>query len=135
MRQLVNDYLDALASRDIVAMAAFLADDVDVMLYGPIDLFPFFGHQRGKAEVLRRFGNVASYLHFRKYECEHVLIDGNDVAAFVHAAAEAIETGRVISWHMAMFMRFENGKLKRAQYVVDTFDMVEQVVGHELAIA
>jgi ketosteroid isomerase-like protein len=135
LRQIVHDYLGALASRDVVAMAQYLADDVDVMLYGPVDLFPFFGRQLGKAEVLRRFGNVSGYLHFRKYECEHVLVDGNDVAAFVQAAAEVIETGRVISWHMAMFMRFESGLLKRARYVIDTFDMVEQVVGRELAIA
>lgn len=134
-RQLVTAYFDALAARDADAVADFLDDDVELMLFGPVDLFPFFGRHRGKAAVVENLRHSGDYLHFRRYHVEHLLIDGDDVAAFVHAAAETVETGRVISWRMAQFVRFENRKIVRAQYICDTFDMFEQAVGRELAFA
>jgi ketosteroid isomerase-like protein len=135
MRQLVGAYYDALAARDADAAGVFLDDDVELMLYGPVDLFPFFGRRRGKAAVVQNLRESASYMDFRRYQVEHLLVDGNDAAVFVHAAAEVIATGRVISWRMAHFVHFENGKITRLQYVCDTFDMFEQAIGHELVIA
>ncbi len=42
----------AINERQLQDVEALLDDDVEWSIYGPIDLFPFFGSRRGKAAVL-----------------------------------------------------------------------------------
>jgi len=52
MREFARAFCDALASHDPNLIAPWLADVIDWTIYGPVDLFPFFGQRRGKAAVV-----------------------------------------------------------------------------------
>jgi len=41
--------------------------------------------------------------------------------------------GRTMSYRVANFMRFRDGKLMENLSLIDSFDVVEQVLGHPLA--
>ena len=52
MRGFVRAFCDAFLTRDVERIAVCLDDDVDWIVFGPVDLFPFFGQRSGKQAVL-----------------------------------------------------------------------------------
>ena len=54
-RAAVTDLYSAYAGGDGERMAALIADDVDFIIYGPVQVFPFAGHHQGKGAVLKRW--------------------------------------------------------------------------------
>ena len=44
---------------EAVAMAALIDDDVDWVIYGPVQVFPFAGHRRGKGAVFGRISRLS----------------------------------------------------------------------------
>ena len=38
---------------------SFIADDVDWLVQGPVDVFAFLGQRHGKAAVLEGYGEIA----------------------------------------------------------------------------
>jgi ketosteroid isomerase-like protein len=62
------------------------------------------------------------------------LIDGDQVATLNRLWAKRTDDGRVISYRLAHFMRFRGGKVVENLSLLDSFDAVEQVLGHPLAL-
>lgn len=134
-RSYVEAYFDAFAARDTKAFAGFLHDDVCWTISGPIDIFPFCGVHRGKAAVLdvmaRRARNVLSIVRISR---EHFLVQGNRGAALTRLTACLAADGRTVSYRVANFFRFEDGKLIENMSLMDSFDAAEQLLGHAIDI-
>ena len=63
-----------------------------------------------------------------------MLVDGDRVATLNRLVARRRTDGRVISYRLAHFMRFRDGKVIENLSLIDSFDAVEQVLGHPLAV-
>lgn len=131
-RGFVHAFCDAMTARDAGRIAPFLDDNVDWMVFGPIDLFPFFGHRRGKAAVLAMFREVMSVLQLRRCEQDAWLGEGNSAAALVRINALDVGSGRVLSLRLAAFATFQGRKLVSLKAVFDSFDVAEQVMGRNI---
>ena len=131
-RELVEDFYAAYTARDSAAMAPLLADDIDWTISGPVDVLPFCGNHRGRQAVLdlvdHRIPAVFSVFAFVR---DQLLTDG-DCAATLHRISARTPDGRVISYRVAHFFRFAGGKLVENLTLIDSFDAVEQVLGHPL---
>jgi hypothetical protein len=55
-------------------------DDVDWVIYGPIELFPFLGARRGKAAVLEVCRQISENLRVRRFDRESIML-GEDTQA------------------------------------------------------
>jgi ketosteroid isomerase-like protein len=131
--QVVKDFYDAFASRDPLRVAAFLADDVQWHMAGPVDIFHFCGYRRGKAAVVDYLARlVPQVFAVRRFEPIELVIDGNRAGVFSKVSAVQKNTGRVITYHCAHFLVFKEGKVVSMQGVTDTFDVVEQLVGYRI---
>jgi ketosteroid isomerase-like protein len=134
-RAVVDAFYKAYAERDIETVAEFIADDVDWTISGPPDVLKFCGTYRGKAAVLdlmaRRVPEVFQIFCFIP---STMLVDGDKVSSLNRLWAKRAEDGRVISYRLAHFMRFENGKVVENFSLIDSFDAVEQVLGHQLDV-
>ncbi|HVG50160.1 MAG TPA: nuclear transport factor 2 family protein [Xanthobacteraceae bacterium] len=129
MREFVRIFCEALTSRDASKLRPMLTDDVEWAIYGPIDYFPFFGTRRGKDAVIEAMCNeIAAYLHPQRCESERMLFDGDSAAALVRMTASHVPSGRVISFRLAQFIKFKDGKLAEMRAIFDSFDVVEQVI-------
>ncbi|MBS0534879.1 MAG: nuclear transport factor 2 family protein [Proteobacteria bacterium] len=135
-RALVEAYFDAFAARDTEAFAAFLHDDVRWTISGPVDIIPYCGVHVGKAAVIdvmaRRARNV---LGITTVVREHFLVQGNRGAALTRLTATLTADGRTISYRIANFFRFQDGKLIENVSLMDSFDAAEQVLGHNIDLA
>ena len=62
------------------------------------------------------------------------LVEGDRVATLNRLWAKRTVDGRVISYRLAHFMRFAHGKVVENLSLLDSFDVVEQVLGHPLDV-
>jgi len=125
----------AYLSRDETLLQQILHDDVEWLLMGPADQLDIYGRRNGKAETIELITRIMPcYFEILDFEFEHLLVDGQRVAAYGRVRARQRETGRALCFRGAHFLRFENGKLMSFRSMADTFDLVEQVVGHPIDI-
>ncbi len=131
----VEAYFDAFASRNAEAFGTFLHDDVVWTISGPVDLIPYCGTHRGKAVVMDIMARRARLvLRNVRLVRERFLIDGNRAAALTRMTAELVADGRTVSYRVANFFRFQNGKVIENVSLMDSFDAAEQLLGHAIDV-
>jgi len=133
-RTAAEAFYKASAERDIARCIALIDDDVDWFVQGPVDIFSFLGHRRGKAAVLQGYRDMAQRLEFIGYQVEKLLVDGDHAAALIRLSSIVRATGNVMAIRTSQFSRFASGKIVEMHAVVDTFDMVEQTLGRPLSL-
>ncbi len=126
---------DALASRDPEPIEPFLHTDVEWVMYGPVDLFPFMGQRKGRAAVLAALRDLAATVTLARCEPERVLVDGNDVATLLRLTAQDRHSGRTLTVRMAQFATAEDGQLRSVRVLFDTLDAAEQTLGREFDLS
>jgi ketosteroid isomerase-like protein len=133
-RAVVEAFYAAYSARDLERTAQFLADDVQWTISGPVDLLVFCGPRRGKAAVLDMMRNqVAEVFEVDSFVTDTMLIEGDRVATFNRLSARMGDEGRVVSYRLAHFARFRDGKVAEMISLIDSFDAAEQVLGCPLA--
>src|SRR5471032_2671830 len=134
-RSVVDAFYKAYAARDAKKIAEFLDDDVEWTISGPADLLPFCGKYYGKAAVLELMEHkVPETFRVVGLVTDSMVIDGDQVATLNRLSATGSGNGRVIAYRLAHFMRFRDGKVVENLSLLDSFDAVEQVLGHPLAV-
>ncbi len=113
-------------------LEALIDDDVVWAIYGPIDLFPFFGARRGKAAVLRVVGQIAENVRVRRFDREQVMLGVDSAASMMRYSLTALDSDKPISLRIAHFAQFRAGRLTSIRVLIDTFDLVEQTLGHPI---
>lgn len=130
----VDAFYAAYAVRNAAAVRDFLADDVEWTISGPVDVLRFCGSRRGKAAVMdiieRLVPEVFRVFNFVR---EATVIEGDRVATLNRLSARRTDDGRVISYRLAHFVRFRDDKVIEHISLIDSYDAVEQVLGHPLA--
>ena len=132
-RAVVEAFYAVYATRDAGRIADFLHDDVEWTISGPIDYLRFCGTHRGKTAVLdliRR--QVPAVLRVFSFVPDSIVVDGDRAAMLSRQSSKRAVDGRVISYRVANFMRFRDGKVIENLSLLDSFDAVEQVLGHPL---
>ena len=133
-RAMVEAFYQAYAARDAAKVAVFLDDDVEWTISGPVDVLPFCGTRHGKAAVLDMVERlVPAVFRIFNFVPDAMLVDGDQAATLSRLQARSGD-GRVISYRLAHFVRFRAGKIVRNIALIDSFDAVEQVLGHPLDV-
>ena len=132
-RSVVERFCKAYAVRDADKVAEFLDEDIEWTISGPIEYLNFCGTHRGKESVLdlirRRIPEVIRTFSFVP---ESILIDGDQLAMLHRQSSRRAADGRVINFRVANFIRFRDNKIVNNLSLLDTFDAVEQVLGHRI---
>ena len=135
MRGFTRAFCDALALREPARMAPLIDDDIDWTIFGPVDLFPFFGHRKGKAAVLAMLERIAEHLQLRGCDMERELTDGDHTATMMRVTARDRRSGRTLSLRLALFAQFSGDRLTALRAVFDTFDAAEQALGRHIDLS
>jgi len=121
-----------LSERQFADIEALIDDDIDWAIYGPIDMFPFFGARRGKAAVLDAIRRIADNVRIHRFERESVLLGADSAASMIRYSLTALNSNKPISVRLAHFARFRADRLVSIRVLVDTFDLVEQALGRPI---
>ena len=133
-RAAVRAMYDAYRRGDPEAIAALLDDDVDWIIYAPVQVFPFAGSRRGKPAVLQTLGGIAKDYELQRHQEQIVIVEGDRAAVTAEVAFTQRSSGRLIRMRVANFLRFRDGRLIEFREFNDTFDAVEQTLGRWLDI-
>ena len=132
-RQRVLNLLDAFYSRDLEGALARLSDDIDYMAAAPIDILPHLGHRRGKAQIRQMWQTVLARYSSMRYELPFIVAEGDKVATLVRAFYRKSGNDRIVQFDIAIFFTFRDGRVTQIREVVDSFDLVQQVLERDIA--
>ena len=132
-RQRVLNFLEAFYSRDIEAALACCSDDVDFLANAPIDIMPHMGHRRGKAAVREMWSTVYARYSSMRYEVATIVTEGDKVAANIRAFFRKRDNDRTVQFDIAVFYTFRGGRIAQIREIIDTFDLVQQVLERDVA--
>ena len=130
----VRDLYEAYERRDFERVAALLHDDIDWVIYGPVSVFPFAGPRRGRAAVLEALAGIAERFAVESYTREIVVVEGDRAAVMSDVSFRQRETDRLLRFRLANFLHFQDGRVIEFREFANTFDVVEQALGHELSL-
>lgn len=122
----------AFKERQIDQLESILDDNVDWAVYGPIDMFAFFGARHGKRAVIEVIREMADAISIHRFDRESILLGENSAASLVRYSLTPANSSTPISVRMAYFTQFKGGRLTSMRAVIDTFDLVEQTLGRQI---
>jgi ketosteroid isomerase-like protein len=122
----------AINDREFAELESLLDDDVDWTLYGPIDMFPFLGARRGSAAVMDVIRQIADNVRVHRFERETIMLGQDSAASMLRYSLTSLESSKPIVVRIAHFAQFKHGRLRSIRAVLDTFDLVEQVLGRSI---
>lgn len=97
--------------RDIDAVLAELADDVDWAAEAAGDAAPWYGAYLGKESVPGFFAAIGSNVEISEFDVQSFATSDRDVVATVHWTYTVNATGKTASMYMQHWFRFGNGKI------------------------
>ena len=131
-RQRVLNFLDIFYAGDIEGALARCSDDVELFAPAPIDVLPHMGPRHGKAELRELWQMVWSRYSEIRYKAPHVVADGDDVATYLHTYFTKRSNGRIVQFDMAVFYSFRGGLVAQIREIIDSYDLVQQVLEREI---
>ena len=133
-RAAVDALYRAYTGHDFNRFADMLHEDIDWVIHGPVDIFPFAGLRRGRAAVLQAIGGIVECYALERHAIEVLLVTGDRAALMADVSFKQRATGRTLRFRVANFLRIENGRLIEFREFADSFDQVEQAIGHMVAV-
>jgi ketosteroid isomerase-like protein len=122
----------AINERQFQDFDTLLDEDVDWAIYGPIDMFPFLGQRRGKAAVLDVVRQIAENFRVHRFDRETIMLGADSASSMLRYSLTSLESNKPISLRVAHFAQFKDGLLSSIRVLIDTFDLVEQALGHPI---
>jgi ketosteroid isomerase-like protein len=133
-RATVTALYDAYTRRDFENVAMLLGDDIDWIIYAPVDVFPFAGRRRCRKDVLTALAGIAELYSIDSYKPEIIIVDGDRAAVMSDVSFVQRASGRTLRFKLANFLRFKDGKVVEFSEFMNTFDVVEQALGHFITV-
>jgi ketosteroid isomerase-like protein len=122
----------AINERQLNQLEDLLDEDVEWAIYGPIDMFPFLGARRGKSAVLDVVKQIAENFRVHRFDRETIMLGVDSASSMLRYSLTALDTNKPISLRVAHFAQFKAGRLSSIRVLIDTFDLVEQVLGRDI---
>jgi ketosteroid isomerase-like protein len=132
-RQHVLDFLNVLYSGDVEAALACCTDDVEFLANAPIDILPHMGHRRGKAELREMWNAVRARYSELRCEVPMQVSENDRVAAFIRVFLRKSINQRMVQFDVAGFYTLRDGKISQIREIIDTFDLVQQLLERDVA--
>ena len=131
-RQRVLNFLEAFYSGDIEGALARCSDDVDFIANAPIDILPHLGHRHGKAEVREMWQTIHGRYSQMRYEVPILVAEGDRVAANLRVFFRKRGNNRIVQFDIAVFYTLRDGRIAEIREIMDTFDLVQQVLERDV---
>ncbi len=134
-RQRVLNHLNIFYSGDIDGALARCADDIAFTANAPVDLLPHMGHRQGKAAMREMWTAVHARYSDMRCEVPIIVAEGDRVAANIRVFFRKSSNARMVQFDIAAFYTFREGRIAQIREIIDTFDMVEQVLERDVSAA
>lgn len=132
-RQRVLNLLDAFYAGDIEDALARCTEDLEYIAPAPIEILPHMGHHRGRDDVRKVWRTVHDRYSRMRYEARTIVAEADTVAMELRVFFTKRGTGRIVQFDIAAFFTLRDGQICRLREIIDTFDLVQQVLERDLS--
>ena len=132
-RQRMLEFFKVLYSGDVEGALAFCTDDIEFLANAPVDILPHMGHRRGKDQMRDMWKAVAARYSEMRGEVSILVVEGDKVAANVRVFFRKNINQRMVQFDVAAFYTLRDGKISHIREIIDTFDLVEQLLERDVA--
>lgn len=132
-RRRVLELINAFYAGDIEHALALCSDDVEFFSNAPVDILPHLGHHHGKDDVRQMWKTVHERYSSMRYELPFIAVEDDKVAVQLRAYFGKRRNGRIVQFDIAIFFTLHGGTVARIREIIDTFDLIEQVVEQDVA--
>jgi len=132
-RQRVLTLLDAFYAGDIEDALARCTEDLEYVAPAPIEILPHMGHHRGRDDVRKVWRTVHDRYSRMRYEARTIVTEADTVAMELRVFFTKRGTGRIVQFDIAAFFTLRDGQICRLREIIDTFDLVQQVLERDLS--
>jgi uncharacterized protein len=129
------DFLDTLYSGDVEGALAHCSDDIAFAANAPVDILPHMGSHHGKAAIRKMWETVHSRYSGTRYEVRTILAEGDKVAALLRVFFRKRGNERMVQFDLADFYTLRDGQITEIRELLDSFDLVQQVLERDVAEA
>jgi ketosteroid isomerase-like protein len=134
-RQRVLNLLEVFYSGDIDGALARCTDDIEFTANAPVDLLPHMGHRQGKAAMREMWTAVHARYSEMRWETPILVAEGDKVAALIRVFFRKRSNRRMVQFDIASFFTLRDGLIAQIREVIDTFDLIEQVLERDVSAA
>ena len=131
-RQRVLHLLDCFSRGDLDGALSCCTDDIDFLTHAPIDVLPHMVPRHGKTGLRELWQTVWSRYSEIRYKPAHVIAEGDEVATYLHVYFRKRGNDRIVQFDMAVFYTFRNGLVAQIREIIDSYDLVQQVLEREI---
>ena len=132
-RQRVLNLLEAYYSGDIEGALSRCSDDVDFVANAPVDILPHLGHRHGKAEVRQMWQTIHARYSSMRDEVPIIVAEGDKVAVHIRVFFRKRSNDRIVQFDIAVFYTLRDGRVTQIREIMDSFDLVQQVLERDVA--
>ena len=132
-RQRVLNFLDVYYAGDIEGALARCTDDVEFIANAPVDLLPHMGHRRGTEAMREMWTTVHARYSEMRCEVPILVAEGDRVAANIRVFFRKRSNQRMVQFDIAAFYTLSRRPHRQIREIIDTFDMVEQVLERDVS--
>ena len=132
-RQRVLNLLEVFYSGDIDGALARCTDDIEFTANAPVDLLPHMGHRQGKAAMREMWSAVHARYSEMRWETPILVAEGDKVAALIRVFFRKRSNRRMVQFDIASFFTLRDGLIAQIREVIDTFDLIEQVLERDVS--
>jgi ketosteroid isomerase-like protein len=132
-RQRVLNLLDVFYSGDVEGALARCSDDVEFNSNAPVDILPHIGPRHGKAELREMWRTVHTRYYDMRHEVRAIVVDDDKVAVDLRVFFRKSFNNRIVQFDLAVFCTLRDGRIVRIREIIDTFDLVQQVLEKDVA--
>jgi ketosteroid isomerase-like protein len=132
-RQRVLNFLEIFYSGDVEGALARCTDDIEFIANAPVDLLPHMGHHRGTAAMREMWTTIHTRYSEMRCEVPIIIAEGDRVAANIRVFFRKRSNQRMVRFDIAAFYTFREGRIAEIREIIDTFDMVEQVLERDVS--
>ena len=132
-RQRVLKFLEVFHAGDIEGALSRCTDDIVFFANAPIDILPHMGHRRGKDELREMWQTVRARYSSMRSEVPIIVAEGDKVAVHIRVFFKKRRNGRMVQFDIAAFFTLRDGRVVQIREIMDTFDLVQQVLERDVA--
>ena len=125
----------AINERQLGDIEPLIDEDVQWSLYGPVDMFPFFGARRGKAAVMEVIRQISEKVRVHRFDRESIMLGVDTAASMMRYSLTVLDSNKPVRLRLAHFAQFREGRLFSLRMLVDTYELVEQALCRPLQLA
>jgi uncharacterized protein len=132
-RQRVLNFLEVFYSGDVEGALARCSDDVEFFSNSPVDILPHMGRHSGKPEMREMWKMIHTRYYDMRHEVRAIVAEDDRIAVDLRVFFKKSLNNRIVQFDLAAFYRLRDGRIAQIREIIDTFDLVQQVLEKDVA--